>query len=154
MQKPREETVGSLQLTVSRTDTPVRLANSIVERTSVRLSIYSGTDTLVRVSRTPRPEPRNPVPRPSRAKRHLAWEQIDRESHGHYTENLRDLAVRFPALSPAELRIASLIKAMLPSREIGNRLFINEKTVERHRVSIRRKLGLNKESLVRFLAGN
>ena len=143
----------------SRTDTLVRSADSLEPTADSNpgfraFRISSGMDTHVRDPRTPIPEPRTPLPRPSRAKRNLAWEQIDRESGGYYSENLNKLALRFPTLSPAELRIAALIKAMLPSREIGNRLGIEVRSVERQRVTIRRKLGLSKENLTRFLAGN
>ncbi|MDP4220082.1 MAG: helix-turn-helix transcriptional regulator [Bacteroidota bacterium] len=82
------------------------------------------------------------VVRRSRAKRHRTWDQIDRESGGIYALYLRDLARRFPTLSPMELRISALIKGMLRSWEISERLAIEEKTVENHRTNIRRKLGL------------
>ena len=111
--------VESLQLTANSTNS--------VGRTSVRSS-----DFLTR----------NRLSRPSRAKRHLAWEQIELQSGGYYADSLRKLAARFPELSLMELRVCALIKGMMKSWEIADRLAIDEKTVENHRIRIRKKLGL------------
>ena len=90
--------------------------------------------------------------RKSRAKRNLAWEQIEVQSHGFYANNLHDLASRFPILTPMELRICVLIKGMLANREIAECLNICVETVENHRVNIRHKLGLrSKQNLVNYL---
>ena len=101
---------------------------------------------------TPKPPLANSKPRLSRAKRHIAWEQIELESHGLYAENLHALAKRFPTLTRAELRVTALAKAMLKNHEIGTRLNICEETVQNHRSNIRRKFGLSKEqSLQKYL---
>lgn len=92
--------------------------------------------------------------RKSRAKRHLAWEEIEVRSNGFYAASLHELAERFPILTPTELRICVLAKSMLLNWQIAERLYIDERTVERHRVRIRRKLGLQKENLTSFLIGN
>jgi len=90
--------------------------------------------------------------RVSRAKPHLGWEQIDRESGGIYDIYLRDLAVRFPMLSPTELRICSLVRGMLSNWEISQCLNICVETVQNHRVNIRKKLGLGvSDNLMRRL---
>lgn len=54
-------------------------------------------------------------------------------------------------LTPSELRVCTLVRAMLSTREIASRLHIDERTVENHRVRIRRKLGLQKQNLVQYL---
>ena len=92
--------------------------------------------------------------RKSRAKPYLAWEQIELQSGGLYATYLREIANRFPNLTPMELRVASLVRGMLPNYEIAKKLSISEETVENHRIRIRRKLGLVKENLVSFLIGN
>src|SRR2546429_569304 len=93
-----------------------------------------------------------PCKRKSRAKKFIAWEQIELASGGFYTSNLLHIARHFPVgFTKMELRIAALARAMLPSREIADRLGISEETVENHRVNIRRKLGLGKENLVEVL---
>jgi DNA-binding CsgD family transcriptional regulator len=45
-------------------------------------------------------------------------------------------------LSPAEYRILSLIAEQKTSKEIGEQLFISEKTVRNHRYNISKKLNL------------
>jgi DNA-binding NarL/FixJ family response regulator len=81
--------------------------------------------------------------RRSRAKRHIAWEQTVLQSNGLYSHNLETIAGKFPALTPMELRVAALVKAMMPSWEIAEKLSIREETVEQYRWHIRRKLGIS-----------
>ena len=85
--------------------------------------------------------------RQSRAKRHIAWERAVELSDGRYDASLREIARLYPFLSPMELRVATLVRAMLPSWRIGELLSIAEVSVERIRCRIRRKIGLNKENL-------
>ncbi len=92
--------------------------------------------------------------RRSRAKRHRAWEQIELQSGGLYATYLQELSKRYPSLSSMELRVAALVRGMFPSWEIAQKLGISEKTVENHRTSIRRKLGLEKGTLLTHLIGN
>ncbi len=76
-----------------------------------------------------------------RRKRYSAWERADAESGGIYSENVRSLVQEYPTLTPMELRVAAMVKAMLPSWRIGELLCISEKSVENYRVKIRRKTG-------------
>ncbi len=76
-----------------------------------------------------------------RKKRHLAWEQAELASGGLYARYLDEIAQRYPQLTPMELRVAALVKAMLPSWRIGEILCISEKAVENYRVKIRKKTG-------------
>ena len=93
-----------------------------------------------------------PVPG-SRAKRHIPWEQAELQSNGLYAHNMEALATKYPQLSPMELRVCALVKAMLPSREIARILFIDERTVENHRTSSRRKINVRKgKTLLTYLA--
>lgn len=62
------------------------------------------------------------------------------------------LAMRFPALSAAELRICDLLHQGLATKEIAIALTLSPATVERHRANIRAKLPLQPgESLMGFL---
>ena len=45
-------------------------------------------------------------------------------------------------LSPRELQVATAVAGGLTNREAGARLFLSEKTIERHLGSVYRKLGL------------
>lgn len=58
-------------------------------------------------------------------------------------------------LSPREVEVAELVKAGLRNREIAGRLFISEKTVEKHRNNLRQKLdaATTGEMIASYLAG-
>ena len=73
-------------------------------------------------------------------KRYLAWEQAELQSNGLYARNIESLARNFPDLTPMELRVCALVKAPHSSREIAAILHIDERTVENHRTSVRRKM--------------
>ena len=53
------------------------------------------------------------------------------------------LAGIYTDLTPAELKICSLIRASLSTKDIAALLYISDRTVEVHRRRIRRKLGLD-----------
>ncbi len=50
----------------------------------------------------------------------------------------------FPSFTRRELEIVQLVVSGLKNREIGNQLFISEKTVKHHLTKIFRKLNINK----------
>ncbi len=57
------------------------------------------------------------------------------------------------ALTPRQLEIARLIADDLPNRQIADRLFLSERTVETHITNILNKLGLNSRiQLSRWIA--
>ena len=59
----------------------------------------------------------------------------------------------FSMLSPREIEIANMIRSGLTSKEIGQMIGISDQTVEKHRASVRNKLGIKgkKTNLVSFL---
>ena len=57
----------------------------------------------------------------------------------------------FDRLSPRELQVCTMIKEGYTSKEIADALFITKKTVDYHRSSIRKKLGLQNENLRVYL---
>src|SRR2546430_15184585 len=57
-------------------------------------------------------------------------------------------AVREIALSPREREVAALVASGLSNREIGDRLFIAERTAEGHLEQIRNKLGFHSRAEV------
>ena|SRR5438128_3085740 len=57
-------------------------------------------------------------------------------------------AVREIALSPREREVAALVASGLSNREIGERLFIAERTAEGHLEQIRNKLGFHSRAEV------
>ena len=64
------------------------------------------------------------------------------------------LSSRFPDLSEAELKVCTLTRNGLTTKEIAEFLGISERTVETHRYKIRRKMGLEKgQNFQAFLKG-
>lgn len=87
------------------------------------------------------------------ARAEKGWQIFEKrleEVHGGF---LAELSRRFPALTPAELKVCALLKTQLPSKEIASLLSVSARAVEKHRWNIRKKLGLSPEiNLVSFLA--
>ena len=54
----------------------------------------------------------------------------------------RKMSLKYLNLTPAEIRIANLIRHGIPSKEIAELLNLSPRTVETHRKNIRRKIGL------------
>ena len=55
---------------------------------------------------------------------------------------LYKITSRFSSLTPTELKVADLIKQGLRTKEIALSLKMSERTVEKHRYQIRKKIGL------------
>ncbi len=75
----------------------------------------------------------------------------------HITEPFgAELARRAPSLTPREIEICALVRSGLASKEIGAILGISHRSVEAHRTSTRRKLGITdpRVRLASFLAGS
>ena len=56
----------------------------------------------------------------------------------------QNLTEKYPDLSNAELKVCSLLKTRISSKEIANLLNISTKTVENHRTNIRKKMNLDR----------
>jgi tetratricopeptide (TPR) repeat protein len=66
---------------------------------------------------------------------------------------LQTLTDRYPALTPAEVKVATMLRLGLSTKEIAALLYLSERTVESHRQSLRKKLQLGSDlSLQAFLA--
>ena len=65
---------------------------------------------------------------------------------------IKKLSRKFPSLSPVELKLCSLMKINLGTKEIAKLLFISSRTVETHRHHIIKKLKLPKsQNLINFI---
>lgn len=62
-------------------------------------------------------------------------------------ESQQSLSELFPVLSPREREICTLIVTGSSTKEMADMLGISAQTVERHRCTIRKKLGLNKTGI-------
>ena len=66
---------------------------------------------------------------------------------------LQKLSARCPTLTPAELRVCSLLRDNLSTKEIAQLLNVSERNIESHRYSVRRKLALDtRQQLATWLA--
>lgn len=73
-----------------------------------------------------------------------------------YIDSKKDNMNLMGELSPSEYRILSLIAEQKTSKEIGQELFISEKTVRNHRYNISKKLNLdnNNNNLLKWAIAN
>jgi tetratricopeptide (TPR) repeat protein/DNA-binding CsgD family transcriptional regulator len=74
------------------------------------------------------------------------WEGFLRHFNDLYPEFLRDISRAHPGLSPTELRVCSLLKINLATKQIAEILCISPKSVEVYRARIRKKMGLDPET--------
>lgn len=70
------------------------------------------------------------------------WEKFSRQFHKVHHEFYSNLIRRYPALTPAEVKVCSLIRIGLSSKEIAGILCISPRTVESHRMRVHRKMEL------------
>lgn len=73
-------------------------------------------------------------------------EAIKKDSADRDKENLKDLNIRYQALSTREKQVLELVKEGLTNFEIAERLGLSERTVESHRFHAYGKLGLKSKS--------
>lgn len=82
-----------------------------------------------------------------------AWQLFEREFEHLYNGYRTQLLRHCPALSPMELKVCTLLKLNLLSKEIAQILWLSPRTVDRHRYNIRKKLHLAPDNnLVTYLA--
>ena len=68
------------------------------------------------------------------------WEKFEQSLDGLTNRFFRVLAERHTGLSPAEQRIAGLLRAGMSTKEIAHAMHISTRTVETHRYRLRKKL--------------
>jgi tetratricopeptide (TPR) repeat protein/DNA-binding CsgD family transcriptional regulator len=82
------------------------------------------------------------------------WDQFEQQFRSIHYDFTDRLARDYPTLSPTELKVCSLLKINLATKEIANILCCSPRTVEDHRYSIRTKLGIKSaKNLSSYLAG-
>jgi tetratricopeptide (TPR) repeat protein/DNA-binding CsgD family transcriptional regulator len=84
----------------------------------------------------------------------IDWTRFEAEFQGTYPEFRAKLMQNYPMLTKMEVRICSLVKVRLTTMDISQLLCLSERTVENHRMNIRKKMELGKgEDLYELLAG-
>ena len=82
--------------------------------------------------------------RRSRAKQLAAWEEQEFQNNGPYAQNIREIELRYPTLTPQQRRVCACIKLMMTSWQIAERLCVEERSVEQYRHRISKRLNLPK----------
>ncbi|MDP4220552.1 MAG: tetratricopeptide repeat protein [Bacteroidota bacterium] len=75
----------------------------------------------------------------------LNWEKFSGEFRSVHPEFEKNLKVKYPSLSQAEVKVCCLLRIGMNTREISTLLFLSERTVELHRQHIRKKLAMPKK---------
>ncbi len=82
-----------------------------------------------------------------------AWSLLEKELSVLHHDVMQRLANRFPELSPQELKICSMLREDIKTKQIAMLLNLSPRTIEKHRENIRRTFRLAKQqSLSAFLA--
>ena len=74
----------------------------------------------------------------------IDWTKFEAEFQGTYPEFREKLEAQYPTLTKMEARICSLVKVRLTTPDIAQLLCVSERTVESHRLNIRKKMELEK----------
>ncbi|MDP4219134.1 MAG: hypothetical protein Q8896_01725 [Bacteroidota bacterium] len=75
----------------------------------------------------------------------IDWEEFEKHFSGLHPEFTKNLANRYPNLTPMQMKMCPLLRLNLKSYEIARLFCITERAVEFHRLNIRKKLSLAKE---------
>jgi tetratricopeptide (TPR) repeat protein/DNA-binding CsgD family transcriptional regulator len=70
------------------------------------------------------------------------WEALENQFNQIHHDFIKKLSGQYPGLTPAELKVCSLIKLNLSTKEIARLLCISNRSAENHRYHIRQKLEL------------
>ncbi len=81
------------------------------------------------------------------------WKMFEQQLDNLHQDFIRTLSERYPTLTPTELKICSLTRINLLTKDIANILFTSIRTIHAHKYNIRKKLALaSSTSLTTFLA--
>jgi tetratricopeptide (TPR) repeat protein/DNA-binding CsgD family transcriptional regulator len=74
----------------------------------------------------------------------IDWTKFEAEFQGTYPHFRAQLSEKYPELTKMEVRICSLVMVRLTTPDIASLLCLSERTVENHRLNIRRKMRLER----------
>jgi DNA-binding CsgD family transcriptional regulator len=81
------------------------------------------------------------------------WQIFNQQMDQEHRDFLRALATQHPSITQTELRICSLMRAGLSTKDIAATLYVSVRDIQNHRYRLRKKLGLSTEaSLAGYLA--
>lgn len=74
------------------------------------------------------------------------WDVFHEQMQALSNDFVERLTRRYPMLTPTEIRVCSLLKIRLSTKDIANLLHITTRAVEKHRYQIRKKIGLSSDT--------
>lgn len=82
------------------------------------------------------------------------WKMFEQQLDNLHQDFIHILSERYPGLTPTELKICSLTRINLQTKDVANLLFTSIRTIHAHKYNIRKKLALaSGANLTTFLAG-
>jgi DNA-binding CsgD family transcriptional regulator len=81
------------------------------------------------------------------------WAQFSEEFSGIHQDFLRALAAKFGSFTKSEIRLISLLKMNMNSKEITGILGISDDGIRKARYRLRKKMHLEENELQSFLLG-
>ncbi len=79
------------------------------------------------------------------------WDEYDRNFSVVHPQFKHTILERYPDLTPTEMKVCTLLRMELSSKEIAHLLTVDERSIENYRYRLRKKFKLEKESLSLFL---
>jgi tetratricopeptide (TPR) repeat protein/DNA-binding CsgD family transcriptional regulator len=80
------------------------------------------------------------------------WDEYDRNFSVVHPQFKQTILNRYPDLTPTEMKVCTLLRMELSSKEIAHLLTVDERSIENYRYRLRKKFKLEKESLSLFLS--
>ncbi|HET9135099.1 MAG TPA: LuxR C-terminal-related transcriptional regulator [Candidatus Kapabacteria bacterium] len=80
------------------------------------------------------------------------WDEYDRNFSAVHPQFKQTILDRYPDLTPTEMKVCTLLRMELSSKEIAHLLTVDERSIENYRYKLRKKFKLEKESLSLFLS--
>ena len=81
------------------------------------------------------------------------WQEFEKKFHTIYADFIPICSAQWPDLSVTELKVCSLLRMGLSTKEIATFLHVTHRAIDKHRNSIRKKVGLQpRQNLVAFFA--
>jgi DNA-binding NarL/FixJ family response regulator len=81
------------------------------------------------------------------------WDQFSEEFSGIHQDFLRALTTKFGSFTKGEIRLISLLKMNLNSKEVASILGISDDGIRKARYRLRKKMHLEETELQSFLLG-
>jgi tetratricopeptide (TPR) repeat protein len=132
----REQTINELSNTTLK----------LVQQTDMLLTLRKDLDSIVRKADTAEKAVRSIREKLKEIPEHLLnWEKFSEDFLKVHPDFEKNITQKFPELSKAEIKVCCLLRIGMSTREIGTLLFLSERTVEFHRLNIRKKMAISKK---------